>query len=230
MSHFLISKLNPKQGDKILEIGCGTGATLSLLNNLNNIELELYGCDISEEMVKKSIARLKLIDRTNKVTIQTIIPNDTLPYPNNFFDHIYCESVLAIQENEKGLKLLLSEIKRILKKNGSFIFNETIWLDTTSPDEISAINDFCIKNYGIIQAIPYYPYKKNWLELLSNIGFNTLDVYHTERIKENYLFNKRKNWKSFKSKWFSIWGKLKNRKKSPQIFSNNLTNYSKEKK
>lgn len=92
-----------KKEDKILEIGCGSGNILKLINSKN-----IYGLDISPKMIefcKKIISNgnFKIGDAEN------------LPYENNFFDKIIISEILYyLPDLEKAIE----EANRVLKKDG----------------------------------------------------------------------------------------------------------------
>jgi len=92
-----------KKEDRVLEIGCGSGNLLKLLNSKN-----IYGLDISPKMIefcKKTIPH------------GTFISGDAenLPYENNSFDKVIISEVLYyLPDIEKALK----EANRVLKKEG----------------------------------------------------------------------------------------------------------------
>src|SRR5438876_9320110 len=54
-----VSALNLHNGGRVLEIGCGTGRNLSLLRNAVGNNGVVYGIDISEKMLEKSLALKK---------------------------------------------------------------------------------------------------------------------------------------------------------------------------
>jgi ubiquinone/menaquinone biosynthesis C-methylase UbiE len=98
---------------KILDIGCGTCATVQFLSGIKNVEL--HGCDISEKLLseckEKGIpsARLKYGDLKSKID-----------YSNNEFDYTYSIGVLHYF-NESELLNAIKEISRITRKT-SFLF------------------------------------------------------------------------------------------------------------
>lgn len=71
------SLLDPLPGEKILEIGCGSGNQLLYLSKLG---LDIYGIDASPYMI--SLARNRL---GNRCTLRTGMAED-LPYEDNEFD------------------------------------------------------------------------------------------------------------------------------------------------
>jgi ubiquinone/menaquinone biosynthesis C-methylase UbiE len=93
----MLAKL--KLAGKILDLGCGTGLLSAFLQK------DLVGCDSSKEMLKiRGSGDLCEIEK--------------LPYKTDAFDWVLSFSVLMnSQDPEKALK----EVKRILKKDGTFI-------------------------------------------------------------------------------------------------------------
>ena len=97
----LIKKyLKPKEAEKLLDVGCGTGLTTKPWN------CRRYGIDPSKKLLEKAKAK-------DSEGIYQLAPAENIPYPDDFFDIVI--SITAIQnfdDIEKGLK----EIKRVGKK------------------------------------------------------------------------------------------------------------------
>jgi demethylmenaquinone methyltransferase / 2-methoxy-6-polyprenyl-1,4-benzoquinol methylase len=100
--------VNNKKINKALDLACGTGR---ISNNLLNISDQVYGVDISEEVLK--IAKQKYPQL--KLT-QSEVTN--LPYDNNYFDLVIINGSLhhffAVEET-------LTEAYRVLKPGGLFV-------------------------------------------------------------------------------------------------------------
>lgn len=107
----IIEELELKDGDKVLETGCGNGYYLSLLNRLG-IRLSLVGVDTDQmalDDAKKFIGddKIKLINADAS----------KLPFADNTFTKIVMSEVLEHVQNEKKT---LSETFRVLKVGGIF--------------------------------------------------------------------------------------------------------------
>lgn len=119
---YLIKKLlkgkNPK---KILDIGCGTGETLTYLHTLFPTS-RLYGIDTSEDAVSYS----------HKRGHKNVTKADArrLPYPANTFDLVLFLDVL---EHIKDDAQALLEVKRVLVPGGKIIITSPalpfLWSD-----------------------------------------------------------------------------------------------------
>jgi ubiquinone/menaquinone biosynthesis C-methylase UbiE len=92
-----------KKEDKVLEIGCGSGNILKLINSKN-----IYGLDISPKMIEFC---KKTIPHGNFISGDA----ENLPYEDNFFDKVIISEVLYyLPDLEKAME----EAKRVLKKEG----------------------------------------------------------------------------------------------------------------
>lgn len=106
----IIGGLELKEGDKVLEVGCGNGYYLSLLNRLG-IKLSLTGIDIDELALKD--AKRFINDKKVKVMMADA---SKIPFPSNTFDKIVMSEVIEhVTDDEKNV---LKEVYRVLKKDG----------------------------------------------------------------------------------------------------------------
>lgn len=99
-----IIKNRNNQITRILDVGCGDGVMLSLINKkIKNNNIKLYGIDSSEIAI--DIAKEKVPDAKFKVADVYNIPFD-----DNFFDLIISSDVI---EHLSQPKRMLNEIKRV---------------------------------------------------------------------------------------------------------------------
>ncbi len=169
-TEFLLQELDTKNNETILELGFGTGATLVKIK-AKHPQINLYGLEASELMLQKAISRLKFCGLSKKIQLQKTNTSQRFPYSDSFFDKIYAESVLGIQETEE-IDFILTEALRTLKPNGKLIINETIWLPSIEYNEIETINKTCKNTFGIIQANAEYYTTLKWEQLFKRIGFS----------------------------------------------------------
>ena len=100
--------------ERILDIGCGGGATIKELVSLNANAEKIYGIDISKVSVKNSRKVNKLFIEQKKVEILKSAV-EKMPFPENYFDRIF-----AVQTHIywNDMNLALCEIERVLKPDG----------------------------------------------------------------------------------------------------------------
>lgn len=97
-------------GKKVLDIGCGDGfLELYLKKNFK----EVHGIDINEV----DLAVAKKINPEKRVSF-TKASATKLPFKKDFFDAVVCTDVI---EHIKEDKKVISEIRRVLKKNGTLV-------------------------------------------------------------------------------------------------------------
>jgi ubiquinone/menaquinone biosynthesis C-methylase UbiE len=105
----VIDELNREPFSSILDIGCGTGTSLS---KIDTAEVEKVGLDISVEMIKK--AKEKLCGTSELC----VADSEALPWRSDSFDVVI--STFSFHHYENPQKIL-SEMQRIIKKNGRII-------------------------------------------------------------------------------------------------------------
>lgn len=110
----IIEEANPQPGEKIIDLGCGTGYYLYLLNSLPTT-LRLTGFDFDGKALDE--ARVTL----SRGKINFVVGDmHKMPFKNNSFDKAVCSEVL---EHLKDDRVALAEIYRILKPGGSLMIS-----------------------------------------------------------------------------------------------------------
>jgi SAM-dependent methyltransferase len=119
---FIRQHLPRRRGCSALELGCGTGRlTAKLIQRFG----KYVGLDMSPKML--SICRKKF--RGRKFVRHDI--SRRFPFPGSYFDVVYGLRVVKYSPN---LQFSLKEVSRILKPNGTFIFDmPNLWSLTGIP-------------------------------------------------------------------------------------------------
>ncbi len=168
-----------KPGEKVLEVGCGTGA-LSILSKIAVGESgEVAGIDISPKMIAKAQQKAQ---RANLEIDFKIASIGDLPFPGDYFDLVISSLMfhhLPVKVKQEGLK----EIHRVLNKDGRlflcdfgspriltipFMYLLLIWLSAT--------------RYQLLGKLP---------ELIRSCGFKTVELRKKGLFLEHYLIKKR---------------------------------------
>ena len=111
--------LKPKTGEKILEIGFGTGHTLAVLAKAVGSGGMVYGLDLSDQMVrlaKKDLAEARLLERARLRCGDAV----QLPYAGNTMDAVFISFTLELFDSPEIPKVL-SECRRVLKREGRIV-------------------------------------------------------------------------------------------------------------
>ena len=125
IDQILKNRYAPK--DIILDAGCGQGRNLKCFYANKH---EIYGIDADKERIKSAkIAYPKFVNNFEQGYL------DTLPYPENKFNHIICNAVLHFAENEAHFFKMFYELVRVLKPSGSLLIRmaSNIGLDGNMP-------------------------------------------------------------------------------------------------
>lgn len=108
--------LNINNGEKVLEIGFGTGHSLKEMAMMVGESGKVHGIDISSGMMRMAEKRLKKAELLNRVEIKC---EDavSLPYQDDKFDAVFLSFTLELFDTPE-IPLVLNEIKRVLQPQG----------------------------------------------------------------------------------------------------------------
>ena len=105
--------MNIQPGERVLEVGIGTGMSLSLYPG----NVEVVGIDINQDMIKQAGEKKQRMGYTNVKLCITDAAE--MAFKNNYFDKVIAShSIAVIPRPFEALK----EIKRVCKKNAEFFF------------------------------------------------------------------------------------------------------------
>lgn len=108
----ILEEFGLKDKDEILEVGCGNGYYLSLLNRLKK-SVKLTGIDNDTSALRD--AKIFINDKRVKIILSSA---EALPFKNNSFDKVIMSEVIEHVNNEKKT---LQEIYRVLRKDGTLV-------------------------------------------------------------------------------------------------------------
>lgn len=133
----ILGLIPKKKGLRILDVGCGTG-TFNILPIINHLrDADIYGIDISREMIQVASRRF------TKLRFK-VADAHRLPFESDFFDVVISRQVLEhLKEPFRALK----EMGRVVKKGGTVIVSTPSWFG------LIAIPYFIKKKIGKMQPI-----------------------------------------------------------------------------
>ncbi|MBM3142251.1 MAG: methyltransferase domain-containing protein [Chloroflexi bacterium] len=152
----LVELCHINQDNYVLVVGCGVGVTPCYL--AKRYGCRVVGVDLSEKMVDRSKERAKREGVKNRAEFR-IADAQNLPFEDNLFDVVICESVNAFIENKPRA---LSEYVRVIKPRGYVGLNEVTWLKTP-PQELVAY--LCR-----IMGAEFLTCNNGWKDLLEGSG------------------------------------------------------------
>lgn len=134
-----LSEMKFKRGEKVLEIGCGLGRVLQLLEGVWG--LEAYGCDISEPGIAEAKRLLPAFSE------RLFVSGAERVLARGPFDHVIFWGVFEMTEQ----RLALAEVSRLLRIGGtamlSGVKSRTYWPDDA--DAFAAHRAYIAKRFPI---------------------------------------------------------------------------------
>lgn len=107
-----IDLLQIKPGDRILEVGVGTGLNLPLYPE----QCSITGIDISEEMLKKAQERAQ--GRPRQEIQLAVMDASSLQFPDSSFDHVIATYVISVVPDPVKT---LTEMQRVCRPGGHLV-------------------------------------------------------------------------------------------------------------
>ncbi|RYE46744.1 MAG: class I SAM-dependent methyltransferase, partial [Sphingobacteriales bacterium] len=111
-----IETVDPKSGDRILEIGMGNGFFVKDIL-ARHPSIKYTGCDLSEEMVDEAIKFNTDHIRSGNAEFK-LSDAGSLPFPENTFDKVFTVNTIYFWDDRS---LVLSGVKNVLKPGGLFV-------------------------------------------------------------------------------------------------------------
>lgn len=110
----LVSLFHLQAGSKVLDVGAGTGGIIPYLLQAIGPQGAIWAIDFAEEMV---MVGKKKFREENRVIFQLAVV-ESLPFDDQFFDHIVCFGAFPHFEDKPKA---LEEMGRVLKAQGTLI-------------------------------------------------------------------------------------------------------------
>ncbi len=117
-----LRNMGVKEGDYILEVGCGPGFFTEALSSIVGEKGRIYAQDIEESMLHKVDRKIPSFRYRNVIPI--LCNSSSLGLPGGSCDVVVCANVLEEIYREGELKETVSEVDRVLRPGGILIVKE----------------------------------------------------------------------------------------------------------
>ncbi len=115
---FLKETLRPRPGNRILDVGCGTGTAEISLARLRLSQVDLFGVDLLVERLKVASAATRGI---NARVGYAAADASRLPFGSAIFDSTYCVAVL---QHIRDIPQAVGELARVTRPGGRILVVE----------------------------------------------------------------------------------------------------------
>ena len=131
----LLALCHVKKAHEVLDVGCGIGAGPAYI--AKTFGCRVVGVDLSEHMIgwARRRARQERVEALVELRTADVL---ALPFPDNQFDVVFCESVLTFVEDKARA---IRECVRVTKPGGYVGLNEGLWLKEPSPEMVERVKD-----------------------------------------------------------------------------------------
>lgn len=177
MLHQALNYLDRPKAKRVLDVGCGTGISTKVWENLAD---EIIGLEPSKDMIEIA----KRTYHNNHIKFLVGFSND-IPLSSNSVDIVSCSQSFHWMEPKSTLK----EINRVLKKNGILMIYDVIWPPSVNYEFEKSYNDLFEKirklTKKLKEVIAYTWDKKRHLE-------NVHESNYFKFLKETYFHKTEK--------------------------------------
>lgn len=176
----MVSSLKIKGHEHILDAGCGRGRiSILLAKQLKNGKITAV--DIGNRIISSNDVLIRAAENAKiegvEDKIEFIRANILdLPFENNYFDILICNSVLQYLVDGTKIRKAVSEFKRVLNSNGKFMLTELVR-----------------SRRGFFICTPFFFFnlrkKEEWSNIVINEGFSEIENFE-DRGRVIFVFQK----------------------------------------
>jgi len=180
----LVENSNIKANQKILDVGCGRGASLYPAIKKIGIDGVAIGIDTSEKMIEYTQSEI------NKEICKNIILDcvdlESFKDNENSFDYIQCGFGLGYIDADKEN---YNKIHSLLKKDGVFAISS--WTHQEDQDWMTSLVNKCLEIESTNKDVSPLSTEDGVKEILENASFNDIETMTIEKV---FCFRDKEEW------------------------------------
>lgn len=157
---YLIRILDPRPGEHVLDIGCGTGR--SALRLTQQREAKVTGVSVSKEQIDRANRLAAAHGLTDRLTFEHADAM-RLPYADETFDRAWAVESICHMDRAKAL----GEAWRVLRPGGELMVLESVVTDELTEADVALFETVFASN------LP--PRLPEFFDLIGKAGFHTLE-------------------------------------------------------
>ena len=136
---FLVERLRPRAGNRILDVGCGTGSVELRLSRLRVPQISMVGID---RIVERAVVAERTTDGHNLRASFGAADACHLPFPDATFDSTFCVAVL---QHISDVREALREFARVTRPGGRILAvepdNAARYWYSSAPEGMAAFDE-----------------------------------------------------------------------------------------
>lgn len=160
-----------RKGERVLDIGSGEGIEVLIAALMVGEEGEVYGIDMTEEMLEKAKRNARKCGLDNVKFVKG--EAEDIPFPDGYFDVVMSNCVINLVENKESA---FQEIFRVLKQDGRVLISDIV-SEKELPKEIRSDPALWASCVGGVIPLDKY------LELMEKTGFTAIKIFELKEIK-----------------------------------------------
>jgi SAM-dependent methyltransferase len=170
----LVIRAHPRSGERVLDVGCGTGIVARTIAAHWPGQVQVTGIDIAKPMldIARSKSEMELLDITWREG-----PAESLPFEAGSFDLVTCQTALMFFQDRPAA---VSEMRRVLVDEGRMAV--TVFQSIDQHPFYQALHEHILRHLGASGVADIFSLGDRGLlcDLMTQAGFQDIVIHDVE--------------------------------------------------